>query len=484
MQCDQCRDKLGDLYEGRLSADELASVRGHLQACARCAEEYRQLVMTVQAVRDLGKVTPPAGLLDRVSRALDSAESPVPLARRVVRLGPLLAAAACFVIIVVGLVRHHQQGAITDLAPLQQPPVVESLTDMPLAVPEPAIAPPPVGTDEDDESVAGSAPGIGAPDPAAVVSPEPMPDVAEPRPPDRVRPAQGPSDRLARPTRRSETVTTARDRHIQPPRATAEEGVHEPPTPVPLPSAPVKEAPVKSASDTVRLMMTQPETADTRYFDLSEASRGAPTRMLPPAPMQDTGKLSVRFVPPQVRQVGKPAVCALVLTSDRDLAEVTVRVESRRHLRLPGLDGDKLYRGPLTASVPKQLEFKIIGEEEGTQRMRVSVETPISGLEAQMEVVLPGFESAPAQKEANPLGEPITLVFRDVPIRQALLQIARKGGVSLVLGAGIGGHRVNYSCTDTPAGSVIRVLADTYGYDVQFTDGTYHIRGRPSDGGQ
>jgi len=120
----------------------------------------------------------------------------------------------------------------------------------------------------------------------------------------------------------------------------------------------------------------------------------------------------------------------------------------------------------------------LLARTPGTQRLRISVETPVPGLGAQMEAILPGFVRADDGAPPNPLGKPITLQLHETPLRDALLQIARDGGVPIVLETSMGGERVSYSCVDTPAGSVLRILADTYGYSIEYRDRAYHISPR------
>jgi hypothetical protein len=190
----------------------------------------------------------------------------------------------------------------------------------------------------------------------------------------------------------------------------------------------------------------------------------------------DTGRMFVRFVPPELRQVNTPVTSAIWLTTDTTLPGAAVRVETRSDLSV--LHSDKagyVYRGPLTAGQPHEIELKLLAEEPGTQRLRISVETPMRGLEAQMEAIVPGFEPQPRTFAPDPLGKPISLKLHETPLRDALRQIARDGGVPITISTGVGGERVSYSCIDTPAGSVLRILADTYGYAIAYQDGAYHV---------
>ncbi|HCU38511.1 MAG TPA: hypothetical protein DGT21_24755 [Armatimonadetes bacterium] len=194
--------------------------------------------------------------------------------------------------------------------------------------------------------------------------------------------------------------------------------------------------------------------------------------------LPDTGKLYVRFVPPVLRQVDTPVTSSIWVSADTDLPGAAVRVETRSDLTVLHSNAGYVYRGPLVADQPREIEFKLLAQKPGTQRLRISVETPVRGLEAQMEAILPGFTPADEGPRPDPLGRPVTLQLRETPLRDALLQIARDGGVPIIVDTKVGGERVSYSCVDTPAGSVLRILADAYGYRVEYTEGAYHVSPR------
>ena len=184
----------------------------------------------------------------------------------------------------------------------------------------------------------------------------------------------------------------------------------------------------------------------------------------------------MRFIPPRVRRVGLPVTAAVTLSAGAPLPEVAVRVETREGLRLAPAQDECIYRGPLPAGETKKIEFKLLADRQGTHRMRISVETPVAGLQAQMEVILPDFEAGDdTVPTTDALGHRVTVTFNETPLRRALLELARQGGINLVLASTVGNERATYSCIDTPAGSVVRILAETHGYRVTAEDNSYYI---------
>jgi len=93
-----------------------------------------------------------------------------------------------------------------------------------------------------------------------------------------------------------------------------------------------------------------------------------------------------------------------------------------------------------------------------------------------MEVILPDFEVGDDSAAAtDALGHSVTVTFKETPLRQAFLELARQGRISLVLASTVGNERVTYSCIETPAGSVVRILAETHGYEITVEDNSYYI---------
>lgn len=186
-------------------------------------------------------------------------------------------------------------------------------------------------------------------------------------------------------------------------------------------------------------------------------------------------KLQARFIPPRTRQVGRAVTCAVEIDSATNLPELAIRVETREGLEVPGAPDGYVYRGPVKTGMTKTIEFRIRPLTPGTHRVRITLETPDEKLKSQMEATLPGFVHRPTEQSLNPLGEPVSVDFRETPVRHALLEVARQGQINLVLDSSETGPRVTYSCEDTPAGAVVRILAEDAGYSIEFEHDTYFV---------
>lgn len=493
MTCEQCRDKFSELHDGAIVGEQADALRTHIAACPQCQSEYAAFTRTIAEVRSLDAVEPPGDLLATIGAALDQANPP-PTRTRHWAWTPALAAAACAMVVFVGVfalqtagppglpaagpaevVSARQEEAPTVVAP-DSLPTERSVKDAdgvpPLTA---ASATVPSARPPNEASTSGGRSGIAA----AARTPQRRPGRHGSTPPSGGAP---PSERA--------TAEEALDRSPPGPAAPAP----------PAPSAPAAAAvsnplpevgrhrsapggpPVSGGSIGPLAEVAPPRSmggprsfaADTQAPKAAEPAPG----QVEGGPLPHTGRLDVRFVPPTLRQVATPVTSAIWVNADTDLPGATVRVETRSDLSVLHAQSGYVYRGPLTADEPREIEFKLMARKPGTQRLRISVETPVRGLEAQMEAILPGFAPADERPPANSLSSPITLHLHETPLREALLQIARDGGVPVIIDSSVGGERVSYSCVDTPAGSVLRILADTYGYSIEYRDRAYHVSAR------
>jgi tol-pal system protein YbgF len=130
MTCNEAREALSDLYDGRLPQSAQEAVERHLQGCAACRTEWAALQRTVQAVSALGGAEPSPGFAARVRR---QAEAPGWWGRAArwlflpVRVKVPLHAAALLVLGLVGLLVYEQspQPRKGTVPPRAMPPAAE-----------------------------------------------------------------------------------------------------------------------------------------------------------------------------------------------------------------------------------------------------------------------------------------------------------------------------------------------------------------------
>ncbi|MFP3903254.1 MAG: zf-HC2 domain-containing protein [Armatimonadota bacterium] len=491
MECHDCREKLSAFHDGDLNSAEADRVRTHLSGCPDCAADYRELVAVVSAVHGLAEVEPPAGFLEKVLGALDEESRTHARFSLIGHLGPVLAAAASIAIIVAGIAfyRGDMMGTVgQEKAVVSAPTETEGRAGRSAGMeavgedssPEPAFEPQP--RPQDEPAVAPASRGDEAPAPERTPA-----DVDAQRSPPRITetvaerpPTENPATERPRATRPSEP---------SPAPPASEDMIREM-------TAPPVEAEAEADHAVASCSVSEPERppvlslgasrdrgAEARYFEGPSAAAKPEHRATKSARLKTnhlkTGqaieKLEVSFIPPRTRQVGVRATSAVEIQSATNLPDVAVRIETRNGLQVPGMTDDYVFRGPVNADVKKTVDIPLKATSAGTQRLRITVETPPDGLHSQMEATLPGFSKQPDADRQASVGNPVSVDFTEMPIRHALLEIAREGNLNLVLDSSVGKRRVTYACNDAPAGAVLRIVAEDAGYSVKFDHDTYFI---------
>lgn len=123
MQCKDVRDLFSPYLDGFLESEEQRKVARHLESCATCQAQYTDLRHTVELLRDMPEVTPPAGFRKQLREQLEALEQPVPvnteadkLRGRVVRRNWMSALAAAAVLVVALGISGLWHGSLTHWA--------------------------------------------------------------------------------------------------------------------------------------------------------------------------------------------------------------------------------------------------------------------------------------------------------------------------------------------------------------------------------
>lgn len=491
MRCEKCRSQFTDLHEETLNADERRAMRDHIDTCPDCRDEYAAFCAAVHATSSLPLIKPPERMLKKIDDALDDSQATAvsPL-RRLLRLGPVLAAAACFTLVLTGVVtlnRYHT-GEAFDLRPPQTMVIPPSVTEHQGSV---SRANDVAKSAEEKSETHIQAESASAQRPTEASVPSRGEKRHSGSKADRNSSYQTHPQPVA--VRREDDQNTVRidtgvDEEVLEALKTfeytpSEVGDYVPSLRMPVTSRGGGEFGTANTSTLASGVETATQTRQSASGwtkSLATTLRGSSCdlQVIPAiyngvTPAAE--RLYVHFTPPMVRLVGRPMACELEIISDAPLSDARVLIETKGELELVNNRDGYVYRGGVAAGKPENIEFRIVAHKPGIQRMRVSVETPVEGLRAQMEIVLAGFEVQPPSPSVDPLGKPISVSFFETPLRQALMKVAHDGELSLVIGASVGGDRIRYSTVDTPAGSVLRIIAEEQGYSVEFSDGTYQV---------
>jgi hypothetical protein len=436
MDCNAVRDKLTLLTDDDLPAEEALAVRRHLAECGECAAISRDLDRLSQELRALPQPPVPADLRLRIGRALDaeaaSKASPVAPGSSVLgTIAPYLAAAAVVALAFalasfVAQPRHRASRVAKTTAPLADAARAPS-------------APPPAeeGIDASAESE------------ASEPAPSTSRDEAE-----AVRKAIATIEELQN-KRKLRDADGELLRDLPPPATgNSEEGI------VTIPPHEGVGAPGSGSKP--------PGTF------ASERGSGHPA--LPPA---EPTVIDMRFLPPNDPSVGDTAQGMVEVSSREAIPEVVVTATGDAGLRIDK-PGGVLYRGPLQAGEAVRVPVPMVASKSGSHEVNITVDSDAPGGDTELKVFVPSFKNAAAPRpESSPGDKPVSIVFKNTPIRQALMDIGKQAKLRIEIPQGLGAERISRDIRGVPAKAALQAVAESGGYTVTEAAGVYRISRKP-----
>ncbi len=437
MDCNAVQDKLTLLADNDLPAEEALAIRRHLAECGDCATIGRDLDRLSQELRALPQPPVPADLRLRISRALDAEDapkaSPAPLSSSVLgAIAPYLAAAAVIALAFA---------LASFLAPPRHRASRVAKTTAPLA---------------------GAARTPAAPGPAAE-------GIAAPAESEASEPAPNTSRDEAKAVR--EAIATIEE--LQNKRklrdADGELLSNWPPPATGNPEGGIVNVPPHEG--------TGAPGSGSKPSGTFASERGS--NDVAPPPTEPT-VIDMRFLPPDDPSVGDTAQGMVEVSSREAIPEVVVTATGDAGLRIDK-PGGVLYRGPLQAGEAVRVPVPMVASKSGSHEVNITVDSDAPGGDTELKVFVPSFRSAPAPRpETSPADKPVSLVFKNTPIRQALMDIAKQASLRIEIPQGLGAERISRDIRGVPAKAAIRAVAESGGYTVTEADGIFKIS-RKSD---
>lgn len=327
MDCLTCQEHFAAMVESD-ATETTALALEHLRNCPDCARAFSGYRRTVQALRELPRVTPPPSLLPAIQLALDHAQprrSGLTAMWQPLTAGLSLAAGLMLVV----------------WATVLNPPATWQ----------------PAATDGPSRAA------------SAEQRVRPRPEVA------RGEPIRGQRSRSVRQGARAALPTPA----------TPLPQRREAPSWSPMGEwavAPESVAPASTADE---------QSSSSSSKPAGTFAAGEPAATAAPKPLQRrTGPVQLVFVPPDERTVGVTAVGELTIDSEAE-CEATVGVETRRGLRVINAPEGVIYRGPIRHGEILRLPVKLVATVPGTQRLRLWMRTDMPVGDANLDIVIPGF---------------------------------------------------------------------------------------------
>jgi hypothetical protein len=155
-----------------------------------------------------------------------------------------------------------------------------------------------------------------------------------------------------------------------------------------------------------------------------------------------------------------------------------------------GLTIDKpdgtLYAGPLRAGETLRVPVPMTASQDGLHEIRIQVQSDAPGASTDLKAFVPNFRGGSREAPragASPADKPVNLVFKNAPVRQALLDIAKQAGVRLDMAEGLGAERISQDVRGVPARAALRAVAESGGYRVEETGGVFKVTRAPAGTG-
>jgi anti-sigma factor RsiW len=432
MNCGAVRENLSLAAEGELPAEELLVIRAHLAECEACGAAYRELLRLVEDLRSLPRPRPPVGLRPRIGLALDAVEEAEATEKTAVRslwevAGPYLAAAAVIAIafaLATLVSRPRLRGQVARVPNGMTNPV-ESAKDVLTVEAPPGVTGPPAGK-------AGS--------------PDAQSDAAVAEANRRIRDAQDKAAMQGRDAKQPwpPELGTGRSPGVGPGQ------------------------------------LTEPPGTPANTFSTKTGGEEAI-----PAPRVPT-QIEVNFRPPSDPVVGTSASGTVELTAQDGIPKVVVTASGDEGLTIDK-PGGEVYNGPLRPGEIVRVPVPMTASQPGLHELRIDVQSNAPGGNTNVKAFIPNFRpaGAPARAPAptSPADKPVSLVFKNAPVRQALLDIARQAGLRIEMAEDLGRERINQDVRGVPARAALRAVAEEGGCQVEEEGGVFKITRGTSGGG-
>lgn len=414
MQCAQVLEKLTLAAEGDLPSNEMLVIRAHLAECKTCGEAYRDVTRLARELRSLPAPQPPPGLRTRIHWALHAVREQE--RREGVRspwevVGPYLAAAAV-VAIAFAVAVVVSRPRVRERVALSPPTTTEALE---ISADQPAV-----------------------------------------------------SEKNALEARKSESSrTSADDQKTSAAVEAANRRIRE-----------LQEREAQRSRDEQALRpWGDPFTGEP--FGTRPDTFAVPTgeETVTPPPTVPT-QIEVSFRPPEEPTVGTTVYGIVELSARDTIPWVIVTASGDAGLTIEKPNGT-IYSGPVRAGDTTRVPVPMTASEEGLHEVHIKVEADAPGANTDLKAFIPNFRRISGEVEPGPVtspaDKPVHLVFKNATVRQALLDIARQGGLRIEMAEGLGSERISHDVRGVPAKAALRTVAEEAGYNVEEIGDVFRI---------
>ncbi len=188
--------------------------------------------------------------------------------------------------------------------------------------------------------------------------------------------------------------------------------------------------------------------------------------------VRQTGPVELAFTPPAAKPVGELVAGELTVSGQAE-AMITLRVTSGRGLRVTNAHGGGVvYEGPLRRGETLRVPLRLLAWQPGEHALRAQLESDVPGVAADLPIALTGFvgemgKNGQAEVSLTFHETPARQALRELAAAAGARVVVHEGlepqRVTLDFSAGV------------PFAAALRILCDECGYRIQERDGVYHI---------
>lgn len=216
-----------------------------------------------------------------------------------------------------------------------------------------------------------------------------------------------------------------------------------------------------------------------------EAAEGPETLKIAPPAYLDAGEggtarigegtpFTVGVTPPHEKVTGTVVPATIRLQTEADVARARVTVAGSEDLELVGLgENGVVFEGPLTAGQETVLSIRMMALRAGPQSITMRVRSTDPVVDTQLDVGMGEF-----RPPVPPSERPVQFNFVGTPIRDAVAEITRQSGMSVIVDPGVGDATVTARADDAiPAAAALRAIAESAGLKITERGRTSVVKG-------
>jgi hypothetical protein len=182
----------------------------------------------------------------------------------------------------------------------------------------------------------------------------------------------------------------------------------------------------------------------------------------------------VGITPPHEKVTGTIVPATIRLEAEADVALARITVTGSEQLDLIGVDeGGVVFEGPLRSGQETVLSVRMLARKPGEQSVTIRLRSSDPIVDTRLKVGMGEFA-----EPVPPAQRPVQFDFVGTPIRDAVSEVTRQSGMSVIVDPGVGETTVTVRSEDPiPAAAALRAIAEAAGLQVTERDGTAVVEG-------